>query len=64
MKEDKFVAKCNFEVGVFVAAKQWLERDNAVRDLLKADASNHAERKKNPKHTWKLYYKKQTHPTG
>jgi len=69
-QEDKFADKRNFEVGAFVTEHTWLERtpydirDKAVRDLVKANASNHAKRKKNPKHKWHLQYKKRTHPKG
>jgi len=70
MMQDKYADRRNFEVGAFVAAHPWLERtpnsirDHAVSDLLKANASNHEKRKKNPKHTWKLHYKKRTKPSG
>ena len=70
MKADQYADRRDFEVGAFVAAHPWLERtpndirDNAVRDLLKANASNHEKRKKNPNHKWKLHYRKRTKPSG
>ena len=70
MASDKFEGERNFEVGAFVKANDWLKktpydiRDNAVRDLLKANESNRAKHEKNPKHKWKLHFKKRSKPTG
>lgn len=67
---DKYAQERNFEVGAFVAEHPWLLdtpqciRENAIRDLIKADESNTAKRQKNPDHTWELHFRQRTQPSG